>query len=124
MSFVEYRPKNEFQAIALNTITINNSKRKAIQEGESFLVQEYEFFVSDRGNPEGTKFTEYFVGTPFERTMSPPNMNVGSRLRKDVDFSLASSEEKPQSASLTNNNTVVLLAVVVIAYFGFKFLKK
>lgn len=124
MSIVKYTPQNQIKAVALRTININNSKRKAIEEGETFLVQEYEFFTSDRGNPEGTSTIQYFVGTPFELTFSSPTMNVGTFLKKDVDFSFASSEEKPQTASLSNNNTVVLLAVIVIAYFGFKFIKK
>ena len=121
---IKYTPNGEKKAVALQSISIGNSKRKNIEKGEGFLVQEYKVVISGRGNPQGTESIEYYVGTPFEETLSSPIMNVGSRVQENVDFKFKNGKQDNNTAEISNNNTVLILGLIVVGYFVYKHFNK
>lgn len=121
---IKYTPNGEKKAVALKSISIANSKRKNIEKGEGFLVQEYKVVISGRGNPQGTESIEYYVGTPFEETLSSPIMNVGSRVQENVDFKFKNGKQDNNTAEISNNNTVLILGLIVVGYFAYKHFNK
>lgn len=114
--------------------TFKGTKDAFTPNGNRITVSEYEFYMDSRGNPQGSRTTQYYEGVvpQKEGTMgryAPPQAKRLT-LGKDFTFNLpddfGSTETVSESPKkdIGNNTTVMYLGFIVAGYFIYKYMLK
>ena len=115
---------NDLKGSASTTGTAQNLK------GQTVEVDEYDFTVSGRGNPQGTTTKKFFISSSKKNTTGmPPKPKFPSmggtpfmELSRD-DFEFVSDKAKsPQGFGdpLKNKKWIIYVAIAVAGYFPYK----
>lgn len=101
--------------------TFKGTKDAFTPNADKITVTEYEFYTDSRGNPQGTRTTQYYEGVvPQDKSQmgqySPPK---GKKLKLGEDFTFESPKK-----DIGNNKTVMYLGFIVAGYFIYKYMLK
>lgn len=101
--------------------TFKGTKDAFTPNADKITVTEYEFYTDSRGNPQGTRTTQYYEGVvPQDKSQmgqySPPK---GKKLKLGEDFTFESPKK-----DIRNNKTVMYLGFIVAGYFIYKYMLK
>ena len=101
--------------------TFKGTKDAFTPNADKITVTEYEFYTDSRGNPQGTRTTQYYEGVvPQDKSQMgqyrPPQ---GKKLKLGEDFTFESPKK-----DIGNNKTVMYLGFIVAGYFIYKYMLK
>ena len=103
-------------------------------KGTTQSVDEYDFTVSGRGNPQGTTTKKYFLGSSKKNTMGvppfPKSPSVGGNPFQEIkreDFEYLDDETKAPKGfgdPIKNKKWLMYGLIAVVGYFAYKNFKK
>lgn len=105
-------------------------------KGKIVDVDEYDFTVSGRGNPQGTTTKTYFLESSRENSMGMPpttqfpkfggnpfqEISIEDFEYVDEGSTMPSNDEDANEPS--NNKTIMWLGLIVLGYFAYKYYNK
>ena len=99
-------------------------------KGQTLFVDEYDFTVSGRGNPQGTTTKKFFISSSQKNSTGIPPMpkfqSIGGSPFMEIqrqDFEFVSDKAKsPQGFGdpLKNKKWIIYVAIAVAGYFAYK----
>lgn len=106
--------------------TFKGTKDAFTPNADKITVTEYEFYTDSRGNPQGTRTTQYYEGVvPQDKSAmgqyAPPK---GKELKLGKDFVLENPNKSNIVGNMTDKKWILYGIVAVIGYFAYKKFKK
>jgi len=105
--------------------TFKGTKKAITPNADKITVTEYEYYTDSRGNPQGTRTTEYYEGVVHqdESRMGQYNPPQGKKLKLGEDFTFESPKKNIWEA--TKSNKLLMYGLIaVVGYFAYKKFKK
>ena len=106
--------------------TFKGTKDAFTPNADKITVTEYEFYTDSRGNPQGSRTTQYYEGVvPQDKSsMGQYRPPQGKQLKLGEDFTFESPKTFAFGDPLKDKKWLVYGLIAVAGYFAYKKFKK